>query len=87
MRFFSAAISAFVFLQAQILKGTSFFSLFLTYAFNSSAFSPTVRSQAVLYAFYRPIYMVSYDKASFGERKVFKAFSCGLSGYFELAAG
>ena len=43
MRTFSAAISAFVFLQAQILNGTSFFSLFLIYTFNSSAVSLTVR--------------------------------------------
>jgi len=51
IRFFSAAISAFVFLQAQILKGTSFFSLFLTYAFHSSAVSPTVRSQSAKTSF------------------------------------
>ena len=30
---------------------------------------------------------VGYNKTSFGKRKIFKALSCGLSGYFELSTG
>lgn len=51
MREFSTAISAFVFLQAHILNGTSFFSLFLIYMFNSRALSSAVHSQSVKTSF------------------------------------